>query len=219
MLKIYEERLRREHYQILLAVAQAPQVIRSQRLFIRKHPVYTDVYIRIQWTTSRGGFSHYPRRHNMGVYLVESWQLSEVVSSLSQTRSLLEGKSSSLKTTSQPLGPPGHVYFSRCIYTSPISRPSRPTNQPPTLPRSEEFNDTTRRDATVLLPNFAYTFNYLTSPESPEGHRKKYCSPKLWNDAAVLVSAGFSSERRTEGCKRVHELFQTLCRDHWESNQ
>lgn len=58
------------------------------------------------------GFPHNPTRHNMGVYLVESWWLNGMVPSLVQTAGSSKANPPPWKTTSHTLEPSRpHIHF------------------------------------------------------------------------------------------------------------
>lgn len=68
------------------------------------------------------GFPHNPTRHNMGVYLVESWWLNGMVPSLVQTAGSSKANPPPWKTTSHTLEPSRpRIHFRRRIYVSNFS--------------------------------------------------------------------------------------------------
>lgn len=68
------------------------------------------------------GFPHNPTRHNMGVYLVESWWLNGMVPSLVQTAGSSKANLPPWKTTSHTLEPSRpRIHFRRRIYVSNFS--------------------------------------------------------------------------------------------------
>lgn len=93
--------------------------------FVWRHPVYTDTSIHTSGPHLAVGFSYYPRRHNMGVYLVESWWLSGVVSSLVATATSSKANPPCRRQCRGPLDLRAtYIFFP--VYASPISRSTLP---------------------------------------------------------------------------------------------
>lgn len=105
---------------------------RARKIFIHIYRIVLCIYIytyreSCAHTKTSGssrlvaGFPHNPTRHNMGVYLVESWWLNGMVPSLCEDRGFLQGKSTPRgRQRRTSLNPLDHVYISTVVYTSPI---------------------------------------------------------------------------------------------------